>query len=49
LRWVKKFAAIDISLNRDQQGWLDITYLDDNLRMGEAEGSVYVLTKFNLY
>jgi len=33
----KKFAAIDISLNRDQQGWLDITYLDDNLRMGEEQ------------
>ena len=42
----KKFAAIDISLNRDQQGWLDITYLDDNLRLGRGnEGSVYVLTK----
>lgn len=42
----KKFAAIDISLNRDQQGWLDITYLDDNLRIGRGnEGSVYVLTK----
>jgi len=42
----KKFAAIDINLNRDQQGWLDITYLDDNLRIGRGnEGSVYVLTK----
>ena len=42
----KRFAAIDISLNRDQQGWLDITYLDDNLRIGRGnEGSVYVLTK----
>ncbi len=42
----KKFAAIDISVNRDQQGWLDITYLDDNLRIGRGnEGSVYVLTK----
>ena len=42
----KKFAAIDISLDsRDQQGWLDITYLDDNLRLGRGnEGSVYVLT-----
>jgi len=30
----KKFAAIDISLNRDQQGWLDIPL--DNLRVGEA-------------
>jgi hypothetical protein len=42
----KTFAAIDISLNRDQQGWLDITYLDDDLRIGRGnEGSVYVLTK----
>lgn len=42
----KRFAAIDINLNRDQQGWLDITYLDDNLRIGRGnEGSVYVLTK----
>lgn len=43
----KKFAAIDISLDRrEQQGWLDITYLDDDLRIGRGnEGSVYVLTK----
>jgi hypothetical protein len=43
----KKFAAIDINLNsREQQGWLDITYLDDNLRIGRGnEGSVYVLSK----
>lgn len=44
----KKFAAIDINLDsRNQQGWLDITYLDDDLRIGRGnEGSVYVLTKF---
>ena len=44
----KKFAAIDISLDsREQQGWLDITYLDDDLRIGRGnEGSVFVLTKF---
>ena len=43
----KKFAAIDISLDsRDQQGWLDITYLDNDLRIGRGnEGSVFVLTK----
>ena len=43
----KKFAAIDISLDsREQQGWLDITYLDDDLRIGRGnEGSVFVLTK----
>ncbi len=43
----KKFVAVDISLNsREQQGWLDITYLDHNLRIGRGnEGSVFVLTK----
>ena len=42
----KKFAAVDISLNRDQQGWLDITYLDNELRIGRGnEGSVFVLSK----
>lgn len=43
----KNFAAIDINLDsRNQQGWLDITYLDDDLRIGRGnEGSVYVLTK----
>jgi hypothetical protein len=43
----KKFAAIDFNItNRDQQGWLDITYLDDDLRIGRGnEGSVFVLTK----
>lgn len=43
----QKFAAIDFNItNRDQQGWLDITYLDDDLRIGRGnEGSVFVLTK----
>ena len=43
----KKFAAIDIGLNsREQQGWLDITYLDDDFRIGRGnEGSVFVLSK----
>lgn len=43
----KNFAAIDINLDsRNQQGWLDITYLDNDLRIGRGnEGSVYVLTK----
>jgi hypothetical protein len=43
----KKFTAIDFNIaNRDQQGWLDITYLDDDLRIGRGnEGSVFVLTK----
>ncbi|MBE9145776.1 PAP/fibrillin family protein [Planktothrix mougeotii] len=43
----KKFIAIDFNLQaRDQQGWLDITYLDADLRIGRGNvGSVFVLTK----
>lgn len=42
-----KFLAIDFGINStDQQGWLDITYLDDDLRIGRGnEGSVFVLAK----
>lgn len=43
----QRLTAIDFSIeNRDQQGWLDITYLDQNLRIGRGnEGSVFVLVK----
>lgn len=43
----KKFAAIDFKIgNRDRQGWLDVTYLDEEIRIGRGnEGSVFVLTK----
>lgn len=43
----KKFPALDFSIeSRDQKGWLDITYLDNDLRIGRGnEGSVFVLTK----
>lgn len=43
----KKFLALDFSIeSRDQKGWLDITYLDNDLRIGRGnEGSVFVLTK----
>lgn len=43
----KKFAAIDFGIeNRDRQGWLDITYLDEDMRIGRGnEGSVFVLVK----
>jgi hypothetical protein len=39
--------AIDFTIDtRNQQGWLDITYLDEDLRIGRGnEGSVFVLTK----
>lgn len=42
-----KFTAIDFSIaDREQQGWLDITYLDEDLRLGRGnEGNVFVLTK----
>ena len=43
----QRLAAIDFNIeNRDQQGWLDITYLDQDLRISRGnEGSVFVLTK----
>ncbi|MFM6038010.1 MAG: PAP/fibrillin family protein [Sphaerospermopsis kisseleviana] len=43
----KKFTAFDFPINSDQQqGWLDITYLDNDLRIGRGnEGSVFVLSK----
>ncbi len=43
----KKFPPLDFNIdNREQQGWLDITYLDEDLRIGRGnEGSVFVLTK----
>ena len=43
----QKFTAISFALDsREQQGWLDITYLDSDLRIGRGnEGSVFVLAK----
>lgn len=43
----KKFAAVDFGLDtREQQGWLDITYLDGDLRIGRGnKNSVFVLTR----
>lgn len=43
----KKFTAFDTPLNSEkQQGWLDITYIDSDLRVGRGnEGSVFVLSK----
>lgn len=42
-----RFTALDWAIPaRDQQGWLDITYLDADLRIGRGnEGSVFVLSK----
>jgi hypothetical protein len=43
----KKFLPLDFPIpNREQNGWLDITYLDEDLRIGRGnEGSVFVLSK----
>lgn len=43
----KKFLPIDFTIeNRDQQGWLEITYLDQDLRIGRGnEGNIFILAK----
>ena len=43
----KKFLPLDFSIaSRDQKGWLDITYLDNDMRIGRGnEGNVFVLTR----
>lgn len=43
----KKFVPLDFSIqNREQKGWLEITYLDEDLRIGRGnEGNVFVLSK----
>ncbi|MEG3437591.1 PAP/fibrillin family protein [Pannus brasiliensis CCIBt3594] len=43
----QKFPPFDFSIeNREQRGWLEITYLDEDLRVGRGnEGSVFVLAK----
>lgn len=45
----KRFLAIDWNLeSRDSSGWLEITYLDEDLRIGRGnEGNVFVLAKEN--
>jgi len=43
----KKFLPLDFNLaNRERQGWLEITYLDEDMRIGRGnQGSVFVLAK----
>ena len=43
----RKFLPIDFGINsKDNNGWLEITYLDEDLRIGRGnEGSVFVLSK----
>ena len=45
----KKFFPLEFSIeNPDRQAWLDITYLDEDMRLGRGnEGNVFVLTKEN--
>lgn len=44
----QKFLAIDLKIDRQNQqpAWLEVTYLDETLRIGRGnEGNVFVLTK----
>lgn len=43
----KKFLPLDFSIaNRDRLGWLEITYLDEEIRIGRGnQGNVFVLAK----
>lgn len=44
----QKFTAIDLKIARQttEPAWLEVTYLDDNLRIGRGnEGNVFVLSK----
>jgi hypothetical protein len=45
----KKFLPLDFKIDRgEQKGWLDITYLDQDMRIGRGnEGNIFVLTKEN--
>lgn len=43
----QKFLPIDFKINEEnQKGWLEITYLDENLRIGRGnQGSLFILSK----
>ncbi len=43
----KKFPPLDLNIeNRERQGWLEITYLDEDLRIGRGnQGNVFILVK----
>lgn len=47
----KRFLAVDLSLpRREDLGWLEVTYLDEDLRIGRgSEGSVFILAKENYH
>jgi hypothetical protein len=46
----KKFPPLDFGIdNRDRNAWLDITYLDGDMRIGRGnEGNVFVLSKMTV-
>ncbi|MGK7945904.1 MAG: PAP/fibrillin family protein [Microcystaceae cyanobacterium] len=43
----KQFLPLDFKIeNREQKGWLEITYIDEDLRIGRGnEGNIFVLSK----
>jgi len=43
----KRFPPLDFPITRsEQKGWLEVTYLDQDMRLGRGnEGNVFVLTK----
>ncbi len=45
----KKFPPFDFSIGeRNEQGWLEITYLDEDLRIGRGnQGNLFILSKEN--
>ncbi len=45
----KKFLPLDFGIeNRDRNAWLDITYLDEDMRLGRGnEANLFVLTREN--
>jgi len=47
----KKFFPLDFGIEtKDQKGWLEVTYIDQDLRIGRGnEGNVFVLSKENLF
>lgn len=45
----KKFMPFDFNLNqKDQSGWLEVTYIDENLRINRGnQGNLFILSKEN--
>lgn len=43
----KQYSPLDFKIDsREQKGWLEITYIDDDLRIGRGnEGNIFILSK----